>query len=378
MLLKYTTLFSCINFLLLAVILLLRKSADKRSNAILFVLFLTMALYSGLVFFHYTALGGRHYAWLTRYAPVDGMVLLAMGPFLYYYCLSVLRLPLRFYSPKSLLHLLPFLPYLAFNVHFVMWPEVARINWLTRDFSTGTTEMNLLNGVLYAQIICYLSICYRIVSKKLKLSSVIMSDTVEIDVSWLRTYLLLNLWFILLSLPVCFYFANEQANLIIGQLGMDIQFVYMFFKWTLHTEFIVVVRESELPARKITPITENDCTDKYLQLLTLYMEHEEPYLDEKCSVQTVSEDTGIPYYQLTNLLNTVLQKTFPDYINHYRIQKAKQMLLLVKSNGTTLESIATECGFGSRSAFHRSFKKLNNGLTPTGFIQQQQKATEND
>jgi AraC-like DNA-binding protein len=331
-----------------------------------------MAFYSGTVYIHYTALTEGHKAWLSHFAPIDGILLLLLGPCLYFYCRSLLRLPSHFFRMTTLWHLLPFLPYLIFNIVFLQWPAQQRIHWVVCDFNSGATEMIVLNAWLYVQMIVYLLICYQLVRKQLGQSSVISFGAVETDLSWLRNYLLISLGFILLSLPVCFYFANEHANLIIGQLGIDIQFIYMFFKWTLPTEPIIIVRDSEPVIKKNTSSTENNCPDKYEQILTRYMEKEKPYLEDECSVQTVSQQTGIPLYQLTNLLNNVLKTSFPDYINQYRIHDAKLLLLSEKSSVLTIESIATECGFGSKSAFYRAFKKLNNGLTPAEFVRQQQ------
>jgi AraC-like DNA-binding protein len=370
MFIEYITLVSCINFILLAIALLLKKGPNKKSNRILFVLLVFMALYSSLVFLHYTALDSKNYYRQTHYVPIDGMILLAMSPCMYYYILSLLNKPFAIYNPKTLLHLIPFLPYILFNIHFIALPLQSRIDWLARDFSVGATETNWLNTLLYSQIIAYLIVCYRLVGKQLKLSATIQFEAIHFDISWLQTYLIINLSFMVLSLPLCFYFANERANIIIGQLAMDIQFIYMFFKWTLHTDTALAANKPKLTPKKNSTPSNNAVSDLYLQKLLLFLEEEQPYLNEACSIQTVSEQTGIPQYQLTNLLNCKLQKKFPDLINQYRIHTAQQILLSIKPDTTTIESIAAECGFGSKSAFHRAFKKMSNNLTPSEFIRQ--------
>jgi len=371
MLLEYITIASGINFILLAIALLLKKGPNKKSNRILFVLFVFMALYSSLVLLHYTALNSNNYFRLAHYAPIDGIMLLAMSPCLYYYILSILNKPFAIYSPKALLHLIPFLPYVLFNIHFISLPLQSRIDWLVRDFTVGTPEMNWLNVLLYSQIITYLIVCYKLVSKQIKLSTIIECEETRLDISWLRTYLIINLSFIVLSLPLCFYFANERANIIIGQLAMDIQFLYMFFKWTLYTDATSVTIKPEFAIKKNSTPSDNVVSDQHLQKFILFMEEQKPYLNEACSIQTVSEQTGIPMYQLTNLLNCNLQKTFPEFINQYRIEAAQQILLSIKPDTVTIESIAAECGFGSKSAFNRAFKKFSNNLTPSEFIRKQ-------
>ena len=89
-----------------------------------------------------------------------------------------------------------------------------RIDWLVRDFETGTVEMDVLNVVLYAQITGYLFACYFLAKKKLKISKTLIVDNHSVDVSWLKVFLLINISFVLLSTPFCFFLNNERATLL--------------------------------------------------------------------------------------------------------------------------------------------------------------------
>lgn len=370
MLLEYISLASGLNFTFLAVVLYRRNTQRLKPTAILIKLLLCMALYSSLVFLHYSAVDKGMVSILWYYLPVDGIFLALLPPCLYFYVMSVLQLPTKLTRWKLLLHSLPLIPYLVFNLYFVSLSRDARVEWLIRDFQTGTFENNLLNAVLYIQIVVYLLISYNLVKDNIRQRCNYPSDNAQQDVSWLKTYLLLNLIFTLVSAPVCFYFANERANIIIGQLAMDIQFVYMFFKWTNHTEVAPVQSMSE-PEVKIAPEKAlMNIPDTQLADLIRYMESYKPYLSEACSINTLSEQTGIPIYQLSNLLNCKLQKSFPEYINEYRINAAKELLLSFNAELNTIETIGFECGFGSKSAFHRAFKKYSNNLTPSEFLRQ--------
>ena len=374
MFLEYITIASGINFLFLSIVLVLKKTPNQKSNKILVVLFLFMAAYCSLVAFHYSVLEHKNYSFLRYYSPIDGLFLLSMGPCLYFYILSVLNKPTPVFKWKNVLHLLPFIPYFSFCIYFLTLPVQQRIDWLIRDFHSGTSEMKWLNGIIYSQTITYLLLCYKHVNRQLKTTGIVEFEKKAFDISWLNLYLILTLSFIILTLPFCFIISNERTSIIIGQLGMDIQFVYMFFKWTLHTDTAVVKSLEPIPNKNNT-LPDNSASDPNLQKLLLYMEEKQPYLNEECSLQTVSQQTGIPQYQLTNMLNCNLQKTFPDFINQYRIHAIQQLLLSMKSETVTIEAIATECGFGSKSAFHRAFKKFSNNLTPSEFIRQH-KATE--
>lgn len=374
MFLEYITVASGINFLFLAIVLLLKKTPNKKSNKILFVLFMFMAAYCSLVAFHYSALEHKNYSSLRYYSPIDGVFLLSMGPCLYFYILSVLNKPTPVFKWKNVLHLLPFIPYFSFCIYFLTLPIQQRVDWLIRDFHSGTSDMNWLNGIIYSQTITYLLLCYRQVNGQLKITSIIEVDRTLLDISWIKVYIIINMAFMVVTLPLCFIFDNAQSSIIIGQLGMDFQFIYMFFKWTLNNDTLGVSIPQLTYNKNSTPLN-NSTPDPNLQKLLLHMEEKQPYFNEGCSLQTVSQQTGIPQYQLTNILNCNLQKTFPDFINQYRIHAIQQLLLSMKSETVTIEAIATECGFGSKSAFHRAFKKFSNNLTPSEFIRQN-KATE--
>jgi len=71
----------------------------------------------------------------------------------------------------------------------------------------------------------------------------------------------------------------------------------------------------------------------------------------------------LPHY-LSQFLNDNLGKSFSLFINEYRIEEAKR--LLIKERNYTTEAIGYECGFNSKSTFFTTFKKLT-GSTPANY-----------
>ena len=57
------------------------------------------------------------------------------------------------------------------------------------------------------------------------------------------------------------------------------------------------------------------------------MEKEKIYLDENISLQSLAEKLNIPPYQLSQLLNEKIKQSFSDFINTYRIEEAKEILI---------------------------------------------------
>jgi len=170
----------------------------------------------------------------------------------------------------------------------------------------------------------------------------------------------------LLTAPLSFYLGNENTNLIIAQMAMVVQFIYLFVKSTWQTgllpaESIYEIKNSE----GILKLADN-LVDEYFKMLKDYMESNKPYLHESCNIQAVSEQTGISVHHLSNILNQRVGTNFSDFINEYRVIEAKKLLSIHSPKITTLEAIGYECGFGSKSSFNKSFKKHTN-FTPSEY-----------
>ena len=105
---------------------------------------------------------------------------------------------------------------------------------------------------------------------------------------------------------------------------------------------------------------------RYLDKLLLLMERERPFTDGDLSVQKLADKLAIPAAHLSQTINERLGKSFPDFINTYRIEEAKKKLLDPGNKHYTVLAIAEEVGFNSKSSFNEVFKKYVK-MTPTEF-----------
>lgn len=99
-----------------------------------------------------------------------------------------------------------------------------------------------------------------------------------------------------------------------------------------------------------------------------FMLTEKPFLQKRMSLNQIAHKLEIPPYLLSALLNKHYGKNFRDFVNEYRI---RQILTHIKDNPNwdqlTIEGIAFEAGFSSRTAFYAAFKKLT-GKTPGVYL----------
>ncbi|GEA11965.1 AraC family transcriptional regulator [Alteromonas sp. KUL49] len=93
------------------------------------------------------------------------------------------------------------------------------------------------------------------------------------------------------------------------------------------------------------------------------MEVDELFKDEDLSLNRLSIEISISENYISETLSQCLHTNFFQFVNGYRIDEAKQLLL---NSDMLVSSIAYEVGFKSKSTFNSAFKKLV-GSTPTAF-----------
>jgi len=105
---------------------------------------------------------------------------------------------------------------------------------------------------------------------------------------------------------------------------------------------------------------------KYQEKLQTYLKNEESYKNPELTLSKLSEEVNIPSHYVSQVINEKLKVNFLDFINGYRVEAAKKILLDDKYNHYTVTAIAYEAGFNSRSTFYSAFKKMT-GKTPSAY-----------
>lgn len=91
------------------------------------------------------------------------------------------------------------------------------------------------------------------------------------------------------------------------------------------------------------------------------------YCIKDLKLPELAEAIGITPHKLSSLLNNHYRLNFVDFINTYRINSIKEQMTLPQNmQHFTIEAIAYEAGFSSRSAFYSAFKKIT-GTSPIEF-----------
>ncbi len=85
----------------------------------------------------------------------------------------------------------------------------------------------------------------------------------------------------------------------------------------------------------------------------------------KIEISEVAELSQMTEAAFCRYFKKITKLTFTDFLNHYRINQAKRLLLLDKN----VTEVCYECGYESLSYFNRTFKKITN-KNPLAFKKQ--------
>ena len=111
-------------------------------------------------------------------------------------------------------------------------------------------------------------------------------------------------------------------------------------------------REKQLPERE-----SSELTGLIYKTIIYVNEH---YMED-ITAEFCSKMCGLSFSYFSRKFKLIARKSFKDYLNFTRINKAEQLLL---STDKTASEIASECGFNSLSHFSVTYKKLK-GISPT-------------
>lgn len=95
-------------------------------------------------------------------------------------------------------------------------------------------------------------------------------------------------------------------------------------------------------------------------------ENQQLFKEQGMNLQQFAAKLEVPSYLVTRSVKQLYDRSFPETLNHFRVEEVKQMLLDPKKEHLKIESLAYDVGFASPSAFYAAFKKCT-GQTPTAY-----------
>jgi AraC-like DNA-binding protein len=110
-------------------------------------------------------------------------------------------------------------------------------------------------------------------------------------------------------------------------------------------------------------------TTEYSSRLMAHISENKPYLNPDLSLRDLANQIDIHPNHLSWILNQSIGKNFNEFINQYRIEAFKSKAKARENKHLTIEGLAYESGFNSKTVFNTYFKR-ETGLTPRQFLKQ--------
>jgi len=281
--------------------------------------------------------------WMVRISAIDIRLplqfSLALGPLIFFYVLKLTRPEYKF-CLKDLLHFIPALLEQAILPNLVL-QFLALISTIT-----------------------YLYCCHRLIERYYRRQKFNGGDRYRAELRWLHKLLagFGLLWLLWIPYTAIGYFYYQHQ--------LSIQIYYPFYLivtvmliWIAATAYLRP--EVNMPTNP-APFFKTPLPAEMKQMgawLKKAMQTGRYYQDPELSLSSLAEKLELTTHELSRIINTVLKKSFNDFINEYRVAEAARKMQDPAYDHITLLGIAFESGFNSQSTFTRAFKHLT-GKSP--------------
>jgi AraC-like DNA-binding protein len=357
--------------------LLISKKGKAKADIILAIWMFFIGLHLFLFYLQYSDLNSTYPVSIGLIFPLP----LVHGPFLYFYVSTLTnQKPGNIYF--QFIHFAPpFLMYL-YLIHLYVLPASEKIAIMKSAgagyqlFSIVNLTLIILSGIIYVAWTQILLLRHR---KNIKER---FSNIEKINLNWMQ-YLVWGIgfiWVVVLSAYLIFsgLLKTTGFNADIFIFTAVVLFVCLLGFFGLKQTNVFVAQTNRL--QQIPETQSLVSAEKYaksglkvddaeqLQIkLNEYMRLEKPYLNSDLSLSKLVERFNVHPNYLSQVINEKEEKNFYDYINTYRIEEFKRILTDPRKKNLTILALAFDCGFNSKSAFNKFFKK-STGQTPSDYI----------
>jgi len=362
-------------------ILALTKKKKEIADYILVALFLILCVHLGV---NYIMLSD-YIEEYPHFIGTSGPLSFLYGPLLFFFIRNYIS-DKHSFKPKYLLHFVPFIAdYIYNSLHFYFQSGDQKIIAF-HEILSGKPDfeiaISLVLRSLSPLVYCLWSVKVLSVHRKnLKNLYSFTSNKLTLEWLWNLTWsmLIVGASAMIMNLIIVFF---DMADWI--QLRMIVMVIASFWVFFLgfysvrktpfyksyHIDGLNTLELDEVTNQpekyEKTRLREEEIPDLKKKLLD-YLEESKPYLNKNLTIGELADSIEIPAYQLSQLINDQLRKSFFELINSYRVNEVKLRFFEPQYKNLTLLGIAMDCGFNSKASFNRIFKQLA-GQTPTEYI----------
>ncbi|MBW1989887.1 MAG: AraC family transcriptional regulator [Deltaproteobacteria bacterium] len=280
-----------------------------------------------------------------------------VGP-VYYFYFNFLLHPEVEYGPRHLLHFVPAFIVFFLETAFQAMPLEFKQQWLLEMFTSPPQNALMVLVVLGAAN----AAAYLVYLLKVDLGLVWNVDEIKTE---LRLIVIINVLAIMAVVSLLVGFTFKLPKVFIGG-GYLLALLTMgvFLGYNRYPHFLRLLKtEIEKKRYERSSLNKIDI-DTIHDLLMNLVERQKIFTDTDLNLKSLAETLSLTPHQLSEYLNNHLETDFRSFINHYRVEEAKRLLLEDPERGVL--DICFDVGFGSKSSFNAVFKKAT-GKTPSEY-----------
>ena len=365
------------------VFILIGKKGKSAADKILATWLFFTGVHLILFYIHFTA----KYQELPYLLGLEIPFPLLHGPFLYLYTATLTNLkPGKWWQ----IHFTPFIVGYFFLIPFFSTSGVNKIAvYKSKGAGYETLMMAFLSAILISGIIYSLLSFKKLIKHKRNIIDQ-FTYTESINLAWLR-YLIIGtsvIWLVaifgedqhIFATVVAYiffigYFGIKQVGVFTNKPPNDLILITEPIN-EAHGEGLVSLTPDGMafePGQAKTKYEKSGLNLSDLQTihtrLTQLMQKEKLYKNPELTLLELSQKLCIHPNVLSQVINSIEQKNLYDYVNQQRVEEFKKLVALPENQKFTLLSLAFECGYNSKTAFNRNFKK-ETGVSPTAYLKQ--------
>lgn len=328
---------------------------------------------------HHFLLYSRYLLKLPHFLGTGGTFIYLIGPLLYVYARTLTKgTKLKWVDA---LHLLPFLYFNIRQIPIYIQPFRNRIEFITnfyqKYFDAPPSLSFISSGIpYYAHQVTYLMLAILLLYKHEKKIKARFSNTEKISLAWMKTilygYIIFTIIHFASFLGAVYFFdiITTAQHVILFNLILSIHIFAIAYRGMQQADFIPL-EEVDSPETEETTKYKNSNlkqiqATQYINQLIQIMEDEKLYTNPQLTLQLLAQEMEVNSNYISQVINEQLNQNFYDFVNHYRIEEAKRQLQSPEAKKYTIEAIAQQVGFNSKSTFNRAFKKYTE-LTPSQY-----------
>lgn len=295
-----------------------------------------------------------------------------IAPFFYMFLIHYLDI--RKQSQNILKIIIPiFILLISIRISFVSFFSDTNSDDIEFLFEKYTTFEEIFSLFISLSVFGY---SFHILSRKEKLFFKVLSFD---NLKWIYTFFKLGLyayvfWIVALAITVALNFT---------------EFIYSYYPLRILTTILIywigyqaIIQLRLLKERKklrkklhfntlknnqVDIIKEQDSETKVLfESISSFLTAKKSFIEPKLTIDYLANELDVNSNKLSSVIKQFSDKNFNDFINQFRVELAKELLVDENYSNYTITAIGLESGFNSKSSFYHTFKK-HTGSTPSAY-----------